>query len=288
MTSRIHPPASPPPPEPPGASDPDDELLPCGRLLSQVWADREEGTSDGHERTCPHCRRAVEELDRLETAVRGLHDAADDPAASYDAAPLTQRVMDIVRMELRPGRPLPLAPPPEDLWIMETAAARTLRAAAEQVPGVRAGSCRIAPEPDPAERDSAERDSGTGRVSVRLGIQALLSASEPPDLPRLADAVRLRVERAADRHLGLRTATVDVHVTDLVEADGPDPDRNPDPNPNPNPDPDRNPDPNPNPNPDPDRNPEPGPGPADAPVPDAPGANVPDGAGNSSGKGTGR
>ncbi|MBE9498278.1 Asp23/Gls24 family envelope stress response protein [Streptomyces sp. GKU 257-1] len=233
MTSRIHPPASPPPPEPPGASDPDDELLPCGRLLSQVWADWEEGTSDGHERTCPHCRRAVEELDHLETAVRGLHDAADDPGA-YDAAPLTQRVMDIVRVELRPGRPLPLAPPPEDLWIMETAAARTLRAAAEQVPGVRAGSCRIAPEPDSAERDSAgkpdsaEPDSAVGRVSVRLGIQVLMSVSEPSepsensepsDLPGLADAVRLRVERAADRHLGLRTAAVDVRVTDLVDAD---------------------------------------------------------------------
>ncbi|WP_431981490.1 Asp23/Gls24 family envelope stress response protein [Streptomyces qinglanensis] len=249
MTSRIHPPASSPPPEPPGASDPDDELLPCGRLLSRVWADREEGASGGHARTCPHCRRAVEELDRLETAVRGLHDEADDPAASYDAAPLTQRVMDIVRMELRPGRPLPLAPPPEDLWIMETAAARTLRAAAEQVPGVRAGSCRIAPEPD----------SGAGRVSVRLGIQALLSASGPPDLPRLADAVRLRVERAADRHLGLRTAAVDVHVTDLVDdaaADVPDPDTDP----------------------------------ADANVPDGSGRNVPDGSesGNSTGKGTGR
>ncbi|MDF4254396.1 Asp23/Gls24 family envelope stress response protein [Streptomyces sp. WMMB303] len=247
MTSRIHPPASPPPPEPPGASDPDDELLPCGRLLSQVWADWEEGTSDGHERTCPHCRRAVEELDHLETAVRGLHDEADDPVA-YDAAPLTQRVMDIVRVELRPGRPLPLAPPPEDLWIMETAAARTLRAAAEQVPGVRAGSCRIAPESDSA-----------GRVSVRLGIQVLLSVSDSPelsDLPGLADAVRLRVERAADRYLGLRTVAVDVRVTDLVDADAE----------------------------------VPGSDPANANAPDGTAGNAPDGAesGNSTEKGTGR
>ncbi|MFE9384865.1 Asp23/Gls24 family envelope stress response protein [Streptomyces sp. NPDC007025] len=255
MTSRIHPPASPPPPEPPGAPDPDDELLPCGRLLSQVWADWEEGTSDGHERTCPHCRRAVEELDHLETAVRGLHDEADDPVA-YDAAPLTQRVMDIVRVELRPGHPLPLAPPPEDLWIMETAAARTLRAAAEQVPGVRAGSCRIVPEPDSAEPDSA------GRVSVRLGIQVLLSVSEPSepsepsDLPGLADAVRLRVERAADRYLGLRTAAVDVRVTDLVDADAEVPVSDP----------------------------------ANANAPNGSGRNVPEGAesGNSTEKGTGR
>ncbi|MGW2118568.1 Asp23/Gls24 family envelope stress response protein [Streptomyces zhihengii] len=195
MTSGNHPPDSPTP-------DPDDELLPCGRLLSRVWADWEEGTTDDHGRTCPHCRRAAGDLDRLETTVRELRD--DTPGTpSYDAALLTRRVMDVVRMELRPGRPLPLGEPDEDLWIMEAPAARVLRTAAEQAPGVRAGSCRIVPASDTA----------TGRVTVRLGVQLPLDAG---DLPGLAEQARAHVQRAAERRLGLRIDGIDIHITDLV------------------------------------------------------------------------
>ncbi|MET7289350.1 Asp23/Gls24 family envelope stress response protein [Streptomyces sp. NPDC005573] len=198
MTTRFHPPDTPPPHEP------DDERLPCGRLLSGVWTAWEEGATDEHLDTCPHCRAAVAELEDLERAVEQLRD--DTPApADYDAAALTERVMNVVRLELRPGRPLPLGEPEEDMWIVESAAARTLRAAAEREPGVRAGSCRITPDDD----------AGTGLVAVRLGIRAPMSA---PDLPGLADRVREHVRRAADRSLGLRIADIDVHITDLTDT----------------------------------------------------------------------
>lgn len=199
MTSGNHPPDAPP-------HDPDDELLPCGRLLSRVWADREDGTADDHARTCPHCRQAAGDLDRLETAARKQRDG---PATTppFDAAPLTRRVVDAVRGGQRPGPPLPLGEPGEDLWIVEAAAARVLRTAAELAPGVRAGSCRVVPA------------GGTtaGRVAVRLGIQAPLGA---PDLPGLAEQARGHVRRAAERRLGLRIEGVDIHITDL--SDGPD------------------------------------------------------------------
>ncbi|MGW4391007.1 Asp23/Gls24 family envelope stress response protein [Streptomyces sp. NPDC004685] len=196
MTTRIHPPASPPP-------DSDDEQLPCGRMLSEVWSDWEDGIVD----SCHHCERAVQDLDQLETAVRQMEDATDEAedSSAFDPAALTQRVMDVVRLELRPGRPLPLSDPADDMWIMESVAARTLRTAAEQVPGVRAGSCRIDPE----------EASGTGKVTVRLGIRAPLSA---PDLQELADKVRSRVEQAADRRLGLGIGGIDIRITDLDDA----------------------------------------------------------------------
>ena len=182
----------------------DDERLPCGRLLSRAWEDREQWPDDTHPRSCPHCRDAVRELDRLESAVRGLRtEAADNPA--YDAEPLTRRIMDVVRMELRPGRPLPLGEPAEDLWIMEAVAARTLRAAAETVTGVRAGSCRLL---------DAGPDGAAGAVGVRLDIHAPADAP----LPELAAQVRERVWEAADRELGLVVAVVDIRVTDLVPA----------------------------------------------------------------------
>ncbi|WP_427166042.1 Asp23/Gls24 family envelope stress response protein [Streptomyces sp. C1-1] len=182
----------------------DDELLPCGRLLSHTWRAWEERTGDAHARSCPYCREAVGELDRLESAVRGLRDDTADAAG--DAEPLTRRVMDVVRLELRPGKPLPLGEPAEDLWVMEAVAARVLRAAAETVPGVRAGSCRLL--------DGREDGTRDGTVEARLDIHAPADAF----LPDVADRVRRCVREAADRELGMTLAAVDIRVIDLVAA----------------------------------------------------------------------
>ncbi|GAA1371431.1 Asp23/Gls24 family envelope stress response protein [Streptomyces beijiangensis] len=196
MTTRIHPPDPTPPHEP------DEEQLPCGRLLSQVWADWEEGVTDTHLPDCLHCRQAVEELDQLESAVRHLRDDVQENI-TVDAASLTERVMDVVRLELRPGRPLPLGEPDENMWIMESVAARTLRAAAEQVPGVRAGSCRIPPEA-----------AHSSRLTVALDIHVPLAAT---DLQYLAEEVRHRVRQAAEELLGVDLVGIDIRITDLVD-----------------------------------------------------------------------
>ena len=177
----------------------EDEHLACGRSLSSVWEAWEQQADDPHLLSCPHCRRAVSELEALETVVRGLRDDTADPSGD-DVATLTQRVMDVVRLELRPGRPMRLGEPGEDLWIMEAVAARSLRAAAERVPGVRAGSCRLGP--------------GPGAVEVRLDVHAPSGAV----LPDLAEQVRRQVWAAADRELGMAIASVDIRVTDLVDA----------------------------------------------------------------------
>ncbi|MFD4878496.1 Asp23/Gls24 family envelope stress response protein [Streptomyces sp. NPDC058420] len=185
-----------------------DELLPCGRLLSRTWDDWERGVDDPHLHSCPYCGQAVRGLDDLESVVRGLQAETDTTASAYDTEPLTRRIMDVVRLELRPGRPLPLGEPAEDLWIMEAVAARALRAAAESVPGVRAGSCRL--------RDGAD----PGTVEVRLDIHAPADAP----LPDLAAQVRERVWEAADRELGMGVTAVDIRVTDLVSTSLPDDD----------------------------------------------------------------
>ena len=190
------------PPE--GRLDPDDdgELLPCGRALFEVWETAEDPSrTDAHAEHCPHCGRALGEWTRLESLVGGLR-AETEPVASYDATALTRRVMDVVRVELRPGRPLPLGGPAEDLWIMEAVAARTLRTAAESVAGVRAGSCRIVPR-SPAAPPG---------VDVRLEIAAAGGAA----LDHLAERVREAVLDAAHTRLGMDAAAVDIRITDLI------------------------------------------------------------------------
>ncbi|MFI8347759.1 Asp23/Gls24 family envelope stress response protein [Streptomyces sp. NPDC085596] len=190
------------PPDP--YTGPDDERLACGRLLSGVWDAWEQGAPDPHRAGCPHCAGAVRELTLLETTVRELREETVPEDTGYDASALTRRVMDVVRMELRPGRPVPLGDEDEDLWVMEAVAARTLRAAAETVTGVRAGSCRITP-PD---------TSGRGEVTVRLEVHAPLGVP----LEEVAEEVRQRVARAARLRLGLRPASVDIRIVDLVDA----------------------------------------------------------------------
>ncbi|MGV9322819.1 Asp23/Gls24 family envelope stress response protein [Streptomyces sp. NPDC003660] len=195
--------------------DGDDERLACGRLLSGVWDGWEQADPDPHRATCPHCKDAVRELTLLESTVRELREETAPAETGYDPSALTRRVMDVVRMELRPGRPVPLGDDDEDLWVMEAVAARTLRAAAETVTGVRAGSCRITP-PDA---------SGRGEVAVRLEVHAPLGVP----LEEVAEEVRRRVAEAARLRLGLRLASVDVRIVDLVDApagfeEGPDDD----------------------------------------------------------------
>ncbi|MFD4370692.1 Asp23/Gls24 family envelope stress response protein [Streptomyces sp. NPDC058486] len=182
----------------------EDARLPCGRLISEVWDRWEREDHDAHLTDCEHCRHEVEDLERLESAVHGLRDDTEPTGA--DVTALTRRVMDVVRLELRPGRPLPLGDPLENLSIMEAVVARTLREAAETVPGVHAGSCRLELRPHAPE------------VAVRMEVHAPADAV----LPEIAERIRTAVRSAATGELGMTVSPVDILISDLV---GPTPDQ---------------------------------------------------------------
>ncbi|MFD8643922.1 Asp23/Gls24 family envelope stress response protein [Streptomyces zaomyceticus] len=179
------------------------EVLPCGRDLAGVWEHADLPGTDPHIATCTSCRQAVQDLEHLRAAVLS---PAVAPPADIDTTVVVRRVMDAVRMELRPGRNLPLGEVGDDNWIYESVAARILRAAAEQVPGVRAGSCRIAP---PGSRTHPTR----GPSAVDLGITVVYGQ----DLPDTTRAVRESLIRAARQRLGLSLGDLNVTVTDLHE-----------------------------------------------------------------------
>ncbi|MFF0275547.1 Asp23/Gls24 family envelope stress response protein [Streptomyces sp. NPDC004330] len=176
----------------------EDTRLPCGQLISEVWDRWERQEHDAHQAACEHCRHEVEDLQRLESAVQGLREETEPTGA--DVTALTRRVMDVVRLELRPGRPLPLGEPEENLSIMEAVAARTLREAAETVPGVHAGSCRLELTPHAPE------------IAVRIEVHA------PADgiLPEIAERIRSAVRTAATAELGMSVSPVNVLISDLV------------------------------------------------------------------------
>ncbi|WP_329285600.1 Asp23/Gls24 family envelope stress response protein [Streptomyces sp. NBC_00691] len=189
---------------PPADDTGDDHArLPCGRLISELWDRWERQEHDAHLTVCEHCRHQVEDLERLESAVHGLREATEPEGA--DVTALTRRVMDVVRLELRPGRPIPLGDPWEDLSIMEAVAARSLREAAETIPGVHAGSCRLELTPRAPE------------VAVRIEVHAPAHGV----LPEIADRIRAAVRAAATSELGMSVSAVDILISDLVgPADG--------------------------------------------------------------------
>lgn len=195
------------------------ERLPCGRTLEEVWAARDGEAPAGHPphaADCPHCRAALDRLGVLDAFVRTARTAearartaGAEAATGRAAEAVTARVMGIVRRELRPGRSLPLGDADEDAWIVEAAAAKAFRAAADALPGVRAGSCRIVPL-DPAARPGAR-----GPLRVRLQVAADLSRR----MPEVAEEIRDRIEAAADAEIGLDVRAVDVTFVDLVDPD---------------------------------------------------------------------
>ncbi|MEU6122134.1 hypothetical protein [Streptomyces sp. NPDC047123] len=198
----------------PATGDPD-ELLPCGRRLWDVWERAEDGEPDPHAATCPHCTDALATLRRLEDVVSAARDAEPDDVPDPDATALVGRVMDVVRLELRPGRTLPLGDPDEDAWIVEAAAARTVRAAAESLPGVRAGSCRIEALADEGRSGPPRGRWPRGPVHIRVEVAVALTHS----LQEIAAGVRRRVLEAVEAELGMRVATVDVTVADIIDDD---------------------------------------------------------------------
>ncbi|MCX4595251.1 hypothetical protein OG819_37935 [Streptomyces sp. NBC_01549] len=176
-----------------------DEVLPCGRLLSRVWEQTRDRApvADPHTASCPHCREAVEGLATVNTAAQALR--AEDPPGLQA---LADRVMNVVRAEIRLGRLLPLADPDRELRIAESAAAKVLRQTADMVPGVRAATCRLVPPGEGAD--------------VRVTM-ALAAALDRP-LPDRVDQVRQSVLDSAGWDLGLAVTAVDITVVDVLES----------------------------------------------------------------------
>ncbi|MBP0457444.1 hypothetical protein [Streptomyces montanisoli] len=203
----------------------DGELLPCGRSLASLWEEWDDGDarSDPHVAECPHCTAALGRLSALQDFVgratddgTGAADGAGESIASRTES-VTARVMDVVRLELRPGLTLPLGEPEEDSWIVEAAVAKVLRRAAETLPGVRAGSCRVRPVAD--DHVGAGGPLPDMPLHRPVDVHVELAVSMSWAMPELARQVRGRMMAAADEAVGLDVRTIDVSVIDLLDEE---------------------------------------------------------------------
>ncbi|GAA3753181.1 hypothetical protein HDA32_004499 [Spinactinospora alkalitolerans] len=177
------------------AVEPTHDRLPCGTDKAELIEHLEAGTRTEHELHCPHCR-AVERDHGVLAAAR------EELAAEEVSAPprLLGDVMRAVRAEPRSRRTLAVPPHEDGLTrVRETAAARILRLAAEQVSGLSVGRCVI----------GEETEEG---VPVRL--TARIEAGAP--IPETAEAARRAVRGAGRSQLGWSITRIDVDIADIA------------------------------------------------------------------------
>lgn len=188
----------------------DRELLPCGADLAELW---DTGRPAGEHTTCPDCHTALISLDGLHQTVRS---AITEDGDDTDHSAFLDRVMIAVRTEIRPGQLVPLGEETDDDWITEAAATRILRAAADQVPGVCAGSCRISGLHEPqSPRLSRLTARALPRGPVKVGIEVFTDLSRT--IPHTVTLVRRAVIDAAAQRIGLDLRQIDVTVRDLIQ-----------------------------------------------------------------------
>ncbi|MFD3743334.1 Asp23/Gls24 family envelope stress response protein [Nocardia sp. NPDC058633] len=181
-----------------------DYLLPCGRGLEQVWERLDDGDTDAHESSCPHCAAARESLLTLRSATRELIEEPDPPPPD-----LFGRIMSAVRADVRRGRTLGVdTPHPGAIQVSEQAVAVVLRFAADTVDGVRARGCRV--------QSSDTDENGEQVIAVDMSLSVRHGG---PSIDDIVSVVRARVGAAATARIGVRLGAFDVTVVDIYQED---------------------------------------------------------------------
>lgn len=182
-----------------------DSRLRCGQpvddLLSQV-SEGQPPTDPEHQRTCPHCRAALAELDELWRPIRAL--AAEQVKAP---AELLEQVMDRVRELVRQGWYAVIRSPEGDTRISARVIAAVARLAAEQVPGI---SLAL------GGGHATDTDVGIAGPRVVIDVDVIIEMGTP--IPTTSHTLREQIAADIAAHTGLHTAEVNIAIIDVVHA----------------------------------------------------------------------
>lgn len=188
----------------------DETRLGCGRSVEDVWATAE-SPPDAHEQTCPFCQEARHSLHELAEATDALVlQEAEAPEYAPDSR-VKDLVMQLVHVEVRRGRPIPLLNPldgtPLSLTISKQAVLDVIWRAADGVSGVRARHCQISLE-------AASQEPGRP-AAVQLGVNIAVAAGI--SILEVTEKLRTRLQEQIASETGLSTRRITVTVEDLYD-----------------------------------------------------------------------
>ncbi|WP_375423024.1 Asp23/Gls24 family envelope stress response protein [uncultured Friedmanniella sp.] len=190
----------------------EESRLGCGRLVDDVWADADR-PPDAHEQTCPFCQQARATMLGLSEATDALRGYEEQDPEYVPSVAVKDLVMQLVHIEVRRGRALPLRVPETEalvprLAISEQAVLDVVWQGADAIPGVRGRHCAVVAEL------TEQRPGEAGTVRIELHVALAAGVSIPEVTGRLRDHLRRHV---ADE-TGLHTSRIDVTVEDLYDA----------------------------------------------------------------------
>jgi uncharacterized alkaline shock family protein YloU len=197
------------------------DRLPCGKpvddLLTQV-TDHMPPPDPAHQRSCPHCRAALAELEDLWAPVRDL--AAEDVRAP---AGLLQAVMAQIRDLSRNSWSAVLDDPRGRTRIAARIVGAVARRAAESVPHVTLalGGSRVATPTDTTADPAAiagrhsETATDVGVAGSHVVVDVQIGVDYGAPMPQVAAVVRDRIARHIAERTGLITTEVNVTVVDV-------------------------------------------------------------------------
>ncbi|MGP3978783.1 hypothetical protein ACTWQF_33195 [Streptomyces sp. 8N114] len=129
-----------------------------------------------------------------------------------------ERLTQAVRQQLGLGRLLPLGEATDGAWVTEEAALAVLGRSVRPVPGVRLSAMRVELTTPRAAVEPAVPPPPSAMPPGPLTLTAELAAPADRPVPAAADDVRRTLLAAAEQELGLALESVDLRVTELVEA----------------------------------------------------------------------
>lgn len=203
--------------------------LPCGSELSELIdqvADNLPPADPEHQRSCPHCREVLQELNHLWGRVQEL--AREEVDAPYR---IVQAVLQRVRSQgARPALPVPLEDVVPSLVrhaLLQDEKGRT-RVADSVIARIVSLTVRELPELDPVGGWAARgRSAGGGGASLtvtvteeRVVVNLRLIADYGIHLPSAASALRELILRRIAHMTGLVAVDVDILIDDVRLARG--------------------------------------------------------------------
>lgn len=193
-------------------SPPPDRSLACGRpwapLVDQV-AEGRAADLDDHQRTCPHCRAALGELDRRWAPVRAV--AAERPRAPESLVDAALRRVRGVVTDPDYGR---IDSPQGHTRIAARVVVVLARRLAAGVPGVEVALGGLTTEGH-ATGGEVVPDVQAGVAGGSTAVRITLAAAHGQDLVALGERVRAVVARGVRELTGLEPVDVTVHVDDV-------------------------------------------------------------------------
>lgn len=180
--------------------------LDCGHSLAELSEYLDTGLigDPEHLAQCPECQAGLGSLRRLSALGNELVDA-DITEAGSGTDDWMQAILGNLRLELRPGRSIPVRgdDPGDILAETEGSISALIRSIADGMPGTAAGKCRL------------QGDVTDPGAPITVDIELAVVYGHP--LKERAAALRRQLAEALSRHTELNITEIQVTITDVLE-----------------------------------------------------------------------